>query len=75
MDREELQQTDIWTLFQQGQDYARMIDIFNKTDLNFRMFNGIFRLFIWLYVIWSTKSTNEFNSYRELFISFCRSNG
>ena len=40
MDREELQQTDIWTLFQQGQDYARMIDIFNKTDLNFRMFNG-----------------------------------
>lgn len=40
MDREELQETDIWTLYQQGQDYARMIDLYSKTDLNFRMFNG-----------------------------------
>ena len=40
MDINELQETDTWTLYQQGQSFARMIDLYNSTDLNFRMYNG-----------------------------------
>lgn len=40
MDLQEVKETDIWQLFAQSQNYARMIGIYNDTDRNFRMFNG-----------------------------------
>ena len=53
MDINELQETDTWTLYQQGQSFARMIDLYNSTDLNFRMYN--------LYRFNSITSWNEQN--------------
>lgn len=40
MDLREVKETDIWQLYAQCQNYARMIGIYNDTDKNFRMFNG-----------------------------------
>lgn len=40
MDIKELQETDIWTLYQQGQDFMRLKNMYTQTDLNFRMFGG-----------------------------------
>lgn len=40
MDIKELEETDVWTLYQQGQDFMRMKNMYTQTDLNFRMFNG-----------------------------------
>lgn len=40
MDMMEIKDTDIWTLYQQGIDYCRMIGMYGDTDLNYRMYNG-----------------------------------
>ena len=40
MDLEELQQTDIWTLYEQGRNYCRLINMFTDTDKNYRFYNG-----------------------------------
>jgi len=40
MDIKELQETEVWALYQQGQDFMRMKNMYTQTDLNFRMFNG-----------------------------------
>ena len=39
MDLEKLQETDIWTLYEQGRNYCRMINMFSETDLCYRMYN------------------------------------
>lgn len=40
MDLKDVQETDIWALYQQGQDYMRLKNMYTQTDLNFRMFGG-----------------------------------
>lgn len=40
MDLEKLKETDIWTLYEQGRNYCRMINMFSDTDLCYRMYNG-----------------------------------
>lgn len=40
MDLKEVKETDIWQLYEQCRNYARMIGIYNDTDKNFRFFNG-----------------------------------
>lgn len=40
MDLEELKETDVWTLYTQGQEFARRRNIYEETDENFRMYNG-----------------------------------
>ena len=39
MDLEQLKETDIWTLYEQGRNYCRMINMFSETDLCYRMYN------------------------------------
>lgn len=39
MDFEEIKETDVWTLYTQAQSYARMMNIYDTTDENFRMYN------------------------------------
>lgn len=40
MDLKELKETDVWTLYTQGQEFARRKNIYDETDENFRMYNG-----------------------------------
>ena len=40
MDLQEIKQTDIWVLYEQGVSYCRMMGIFGDTDRNYRMYNG-----------------------------------
>lgn len=40
MDRKELEETDIWTLYDKSLSYCRLIGMFGDTDLNYRMYNG-----------------------------------
>ena len=40
MDLEELQQTDIWELYERSRNYCRMINMFTDTDKNYRFYNG-----------------------------------
>jgi hypothetical protein len=40
MDLEELQQTDIWELYERSRNYCRMINMFTETDKNYRFYNG-----------------------------------
>lgn len=40
MDLENLKETDIWTLYEQGRNYCRMQGVFRDTDTNYRMYNG-----------------------------------
>lgn len=40
MDLEEIKETEVWELYTQAQMYARMINIYESTDRNFRMYNG-----------------------------------
>ena len=40
MDREELIETDVWTLYNQSVSFNRMMGVFSDTDLNNRMYNG-----------------------------------
>lgn len=40
MDREELETTDIWDLYERGRDYNLMLHMYSDTDKNYRMYNG-----------------------------------
>ena len=40
MDIQEIQQTPIWTLYEKGRNYHRMMGIYTDTDKNYRMYNG-----------------------------------
>lgn len=40
MDLQNIEKTDVWTLYEQGQMYARKTNIYDTTDENFRMYNG-----------------------------------
>lgn len=40
MDIREIQETDIWGLYEKGRNYHRMTGIYTDTDRNYRMFNG-----------------------------------
>ena len=40
MDLQDIEKTDVWTLYEQGQMYARKTNIYDTTDENFRMYNG-----------------------------------
>lgn len=40
MDIQEIKQTPIWTLYEKGRNYHRMMGIYTDTDKNYRMYNG-----------------------------------
>ena len=40
MDREEIQDTPIWVLYEKGRNYHRMMGIYTDTDRNYRFYNG-----------------------------------
>lgn len=40
MDLEELKQTDLWNLYEQGRNYCRLINLYSDTDKNYRFYNG-----------------------------------
>ena len=40
MDLEELKETDIWQLYEQGRNYCRLINMYSDTDKNYRFYNG-----------------------------------
>lgn len=40
MDLEEVKQTDIYNLYEQGRNYCRLINMYSDTDKNYRFFNG-----------------------------------
>lgn len=40
MNLEELKQTSIWDLYEQGRNFCRMRNMYHETDLNYRMYNG-----------------------------------
>jgi hypothetical protein len=40
VDLENLKETDIWTLYEQGRDFCSMMGMFRDTDTNYRMYNG-----------------------------------
>ena len=40
MDLKELKQTDIWSLYEQGRNYMRRMNIFTDTDKNYRFYSG-----------------------------------
>ena len=40
MNLDEIQTTDIWNLYEQGRNYARLISMYSDTDKNYRFYNG-----------------------------------
>ena len=40
MDLQEIRETPIWTLFEKGRNYHRMVGIYDDTDRNYRFYNG-----------------------------------
>ena len=40
MNIDEIQTTDIWQLYEQGRNYARLISMYSDTDKNYRFYNG-----------------------------------
>ena len=40
MDIEQISQTDIWTLYERGRNYANLIGMYSDTDKNYRFYNG-----------------------------------
>lgn len=40
MDLEDLKQTDLWNLYEQGRNYCRLINMYDDTDKNYRFYNG-----------------------------------
>lgn len=40
MDIQEIQETDIWQLYEKGRNYHRLIGTYTDTDRNYRMYNG-----------------------------------
>lgn len=40
MDKQEIQQTAIWNLYEKGRNHHRMTGVYTDTDRNYRMYNG-----------------------------------
>ncbi len=40
MDKQEIKETSIWSLYEKGRNYHRLIGIYTDTDRNHRMYNG-----------------------------------
>lgn len=40
MDLQEIQQTEVWSLYEKGRNYHRLMGIYTDTDRNYRMYNG-----------------------------------
>jgi len=40
VDIKEIQETQIWSLYEKGRNYHRMTGIYTDTDRNYRMYNG-----------------------------------
>lgn len=40
MDLKEIEETDLWILYQKSISYARLVNIYTDTDRNYRMYNG-----------------------------------
>ncbi len=40
MDMQEIKETPIWSLYEKGRNYHRMIGIYSDTDKNYRFYNG-----------------------------------
>lgn len=40
MDIGELKETDIWSLYEKGRNYCRLINMYSDTDKNYRFYNG-----------------------------------
>lgn len=40
MDKQEIKETPIWSLYEKGRNYHRMIGIYSDTDKNYRFYNG-----------------------------------
>ena len=40
MDIQEIKQTPIWTLYEKGRNYHRMMNVYTDTDKNYRFYNG-----------------------------------
>ena len=40
MDMREIRETEIWSLYEKGRNYHRMMGIYTDTDKNYRFFNG-----------------------------------
>ena len=40
MNLDEIQTTEIWNLYEQGRNYARLIGMYTDTDKNYRFYNG-----------------------------------
>lgn len=40
MDTEEIKKTDLWELYEKGLDFNRMQNMYEDTDINYRMYNG-----------------------------------
>lgn len=40
MDLEQVKETDIWSLYQQGRTYLNILNVYSDTDKNYRMYNG-----------------------------------
>lgn len=40
MDLKEIRETDVWTLYERGVRYCRLMGVFDDTDRNYRMYNG-----------------------------------
>lgn len=40
MNIEEIRKTDIWTLYEKGRDFHRLMGVYTDTDKNYRMYNG-----------------------------------
>lgn len=40
MRRDDINQTDIWKLYQKGKNFARLLDMYEDTNKNFRFYNG-----------------------------------
>lgn len=40
MNKEDLEKTDTWQLYEKGRNYNRMVGLYTDTDKNYRMYNG-----------------------------------
>lgn len=40
MNKEEIQQTPVWALYEKGRNFHRLRGIYTDTDINYRMYNG-----------------------------------
>lgn len=40
MDIKDIETTDIWKLYEEGRNYARLINMYSETDRNYRFYNG-----------------------------------